>query len=94
MKLGEKFIDGEGSTFHIQTTYDAQPVKDSVQQLKSAGHIGMGESRHVARLEPWLLNEWAKEAGVRYGSPEHREVIKKKVLSGEFDKLRPWEGTY
>jgi hypothetical protein len=33
--------------------------------------------------------------GIKWGDVEaRREVVKKKILSGEFDKLRVWKGTY
>jgi hypothetical protein len=41
-----------------------------------------------------LINEWLKEAGVAWDDPAMDDIIKRKMLSGEFDKLRVWEGTY
>jgi len=41
-----------------------------------------------------LLSQWLKEAGVSWGSKEAKDVIKRKMLSGDFDKLRNWQGTY
>jgi hypothetical protein len=94
MKVKEEFVDGEGDTFYIKTTHNLDPVLDRVSRLKSAGHVGMGESRHVGSIPMFLIDLWAKEAGVKWGSEEHREFVKKKILSGEYNKLRPWEGTY
>ena len=36
-----------------------------------------------------------KEAGVKWDDVEARQqVVKRKILSGEFDKFRVWKGTY
>lgn len=94
MKIGEQFIDGEGDTFYVKNTYTAQPVLERVAEMKSHGHIGMGESRHVGSIPMHIYTQWAKEAGVPWGGEEHREIVKKKMLSGEFSKLRLWEGNY
>jgi len=43
----------------------------------------------------FLIKQWCDEMGIKWGDIEARkEVVKKKILSGEFDKLRVWKGTY
>ena len=94
MKIKEEFIDGEGDTFHIKTTYDNDPYLHRAKTLNEVEQSPMSESYRVASLPAHLLTQWAKEAGVKWGSPEHKEVVKKKILSGEVNKLRGWMGTY
>lgn len=93
MKIGEKLFEQDGQIIH-QRTFDPNPVLDRVADLKSAGIKGMKESYHVGSIPMDLVTQWAKEAGVQWGSEEHREIMRKKLLSGEFNKLRPWEGTF
>ncbi len=42
-----------------------------------------------------ILSQWLKEAGVDWSDRgAAQEVIKRKMLSGDFAKFRVWEGTY
>lgn len=94
MKIAEKYWGQDGNLI-TQETHDPTPTLDFVQGLKSAGHVGFGENRHVGRVPFFLLEMWVKEAGVSFDDQEAvKEVLKKKLLSGEFNNLRPWEGTY
>ena len=95
MKISEQFIDGEGDTFHVKRTFDPNPTLQSVADLRSVGADSMGDSKHVGRVPGWLLAEWLKEAGVRWDDIAARDdVIRKKMLSGEFSALRNWGGSY
>lgn len=95
MKIGEQFIDGEGTTFHVKTTFDAQPALDAAADLRSAGAGLTGEHRLVGRVPGWLVSQWVKEAGVAHNDNDARqEIIRKKMLSGEFVKFRVWDGSY
>lgn len=95
MKINEQFINGEGSTFHVKKTYDPTPTLDRVKALKSAGVQDMGEGKHVGTVPGWLIVEWCKEAGVSYSDANARnEIIRKKLMSGDFSALRNWEGSF
>lgn len=95
MKIGERFINDEGSKFVIQHTYDFTPILDQAAAMRSAGDGRVGESRHVARIPIELMREWCKEAGVAWSDIEGRkEVVKRKLLSGENSQFRVWNGTY
>lgn len=95
MKTKEEFIDGEGSTFHVKRTFDPNPTLTSVAALRQANVQDFGESKHVGRVPGWLIAEWLKEAGVRWDDVAARDdVIRKKMLSGEFNAFRNWQGTY
>jgi len=38
---------------------------------------------------------WCDEEGIKWSDIEaRRDVMKKKILSGDFDKLRVWKGTF
>ena len=92
MKIGERFIDGDGSTFHVQRTYDVEPALDHAARLRSAG-AGKGETFwHVGSIPTVVLEIWAKEAGVYVHSPEMDEVIKRKLNDPDWAKLRIVDG--
>ena len=95
MKIKEEFIDGEGDTFHVKKTYDAQPTLDRIRLMRDAGKQDFGESKHVGTVPGWMVSEWLKQAGVRWDDVEARdEVIKKKLMSNEFAALRNWTGRF
>lgn len=95
MKIGEQFIDGDGTTFHVKQTFDPNPVLDEVKALRQNGVKRFGESVHVGRIPAWLVTIWLKEAGVRWDdSTARNEIINKKLQSGDYSAFRNWEGRY
>jgi len=87
--------DDGGDTLTIERVYDSQPVLDSVKEIKDAGLGQTGDKRLVGRIPLHIMAQWLKEAGISWSDHEAaKEVIKRKILSGDFSKLRVWEGTY
>lgn len=88
--------DDGGDTLTVETVYDNNPVLDSVKNLKDAGFDQQrGDNRLVGRIPMHILAQWLKEAGVDWSDRgAAQEVIKRKMLSGDFAKFRVWEGTY
>lgn len=96
MKLGEKILyDHADDKVVVQKTHDVTPEMHRAQMLRDAGAGQSGESRLVGTIPLHLIAEWCKEAGVKWDDVQARqEVMKRKILSGEFDKFRVWKGTY
>jgi len=96
MKIGEKIHhEDNGQTLVVEKIYDNEPYLDEVKAIKDAGLGQTGEKRLVGRIPLHILSQWIKEAGLRWDDHDAvRDVIKRKMLSGDFDKLRVWEGTY
>jgi len=95
MKIAEQFINDDGAKFHVKKVYDATPHLEQVKSLRSAGAIGQGENRLVARVPLWVINEWCKQAGILYSDVEaRREVMHRKLLNGEASAFRVWQGKY
>jgi len=95
MQIAEKFHNGEGDKFHIERVFDNSPYLKKAEQLRQAGAENFGESKVVGVLPAHLFYEWLKEAGVDPSDKEAaEEVLRRKMLSGDFDKLRVWKGTY
>jgi hypothetical protein len=96
MKIGEKVHhEDNGQTLVVEKIYENQPYLDDVKAIKDAGLGQTGEKRLVGRIPLHILSQWIKEAGLHWDDHDAvRDVIKRKMLSGDFDKLRVWEGTY
>ena len=93
-KISE-IIDFEHDHMVIKKKHDVSQALNDVQKAKDAG-IGMsGENRLVGFLDGAVLAQWLKEAGVSWSDTEAaKEVDKRKMMSGEFAKMRVWEGSY
>ena len=93
-KISE-IIDFEHDHMVIKKKHDVSQALNDVQKAKEAG-IGMsGENRLVGFLDGAVLAQWLKEAGVSWSDTEAaKEVVKRKMMSGEFSKFRVWEGSY
>ena len=96
MKIGEKIhYDESDNKIVIQKTHDVNPELNRAQMLRDAGAGQKGENRLVGTIPLNLIAEWCKEAGVKWSDVQARQdVVKRKILSGEFDKFRVWKGTY
>ena len=96
MKTGEKVLyDHTNDKVVIQKTHDVNPELQRAEMLRSAGVGQTGDKRLVGTIPLNLIAEWCKEAGVKWDDTQARQdVVKRKILSGEFDKFRVWKGTY
>lgn len=96
MKLSDQLIfdDAAGKVIH-KKVHSNEPYLDMARQYRDAG-VGMkGEHRLVGVIPTHLINEWIKEAGISWDEPQAvQEVMRRKILSGEFDKFRVWDGRY
>ena len=79
----------------VARTFDNQPSLNRAEDLRKA-KIGMtGDNRLVGSIPLNIMAQWCKDAGVKWDDIEARkEVVKKNILSGEFDKFRVWQGTF
>jgi hypothetical protein len=97
LKIAEKVHHEDGGkTLTIESVYDMEPTINQVKDLKQVGFDQQkGDNRLVGRIPMNIMAQWLKEAGVKWD--DHKaaeEVIKRKILSGDFSKFRVWEGTF
>jgi len=80
----------------IKNTYDAtHMLKDAEQAREVTGNDFGSDYKHVGNVDMALLNVWLKEAGVQWADTQAvKDVLKRKLMSNEFNKLRVWEGSY
>ena len=96
MKIGEKVsYDHNNDKLIVQKKFSNDPYLKMAEEYRKQG-VGMsGENRLAGVIPMHVLNEWFKEAGVTWDDIHAcQEIVKKKLLSGDFDKLRVWKGTY
>jgi len=49
----------------------------------------------VGTIPIHIVKMWCDEAGIKWSDTQaKKEIIRKKMLSGDFDKLRVWKGTF
>jgi hypothetical protein len=85
----------DGDKVRIQRVQDCQPILDSAAALRSNGLTGTRDFRHVGRIPFAVLEMWLNEEGVAFSDTEAvKEVLRKKLQSGDFSKLRVHEGSW
>ncbi len=95
MLIAEKAHEHDGQLV-IEKIHANDPYLRDAEIIRAKNEDGKhGENVHVGRFPMHLLAEWFKEAGVRWDDHEAcREVLRRKILSGEVDKLRQWKGNF
>ena len=96
MTVGEKVIlDDKHQKIIVQNQYDNNPYLDRVDKIRKAGVGVHGENKLVGSIPIHLLKQVCDKLGVRWDDHEaKKEVIKRMLLSGDFDKFRVWKGTF
>ncbi len=88
-------FDKKENKIIVEKTYDNQGVLDRANDLRQGKHGMTGENRLVGTIPMHVITQWCKDAGIRWDDIEARkEIVRKKILSGDFDKLRVWKGTF
>ena len=94
MLISERF-EVDGDKLHHVRQHDFTPVLDRAALLRSEGHTGFSEHWHIGTIPMALITQWLTEAGVSWDDTEARaEVIKRKLLDGDFAKFRVHEGSF
>jgi len=92
-KISEQFYQDGDKLVHVKQQ-DYNPALEQAEMMRQNGNAHFGESVCIGVIDAALMGEWLKEAGVKSNDPAAEEVIKRKMLSGEFDKFRVWDGKY
>ena len=92
-KINEKFITEGDKLIHVKT-HDYNPTLLQAEAMRQNGNDTFGESVCVGVIDRAMIGQWLKEAGIAWTDPAMDDVIKRKLLSGEFDKFRVWQGNY
>lgn len=94
-KVNER-VTFEGDDMVIKKTFDASHMLNDARHARETTDNSFGSDyKHVGNVDLGLLSVWLKEAGVAWTDTEAvKDVIKRKLMSNEFQALRVWEGTY
>lgn len=88
----ERWYEQDGKIIqHRQVIVDEGRAK----KLRDAPTQPMSDSWHVGSIPMIVLEQWFKEAGVKWDDKQAcQEVVRRKLLSGEFSKFRVKEGRF
>jgi len=86
----------DGDKMIIKNTFDgSQMLKDAEYARQRTENAFGSDKKYVGNVDMGLVNIWLKEAGVSWTDTHAvQEIIKRKLMSNEFAKLRVWEGSY
>lgn len=88
----ESWSEEDGKLVHKRTVLIDL---DRAQMLKDAPAQPVSDSWHVGTIPLIVMEQWFKEAGVSWDDrPACQEVIRKKLLDGDFSKFRVKEGRF
>lgn len=87
--MPERFIFEDDRIIHHRVT-DVEPALERVKALRDVPEkaLPMSESRLVASVPMPVIDMWLKEAGVKWDDPAAKDVIKRKLMSGEASAFR------
>ena len=80
-------IREEDGKVHISRTQDIQRILDWNKERNIEGHNRNSDFRHAGKIPFVVVEMWIKESGLKLGSKEFAEYVKKKLMSGEFGRL-------
>ena len=94
-KIGSQY-KFEDDKLIIKSTYDATVAINDAAYAREVTQNSFGsDNKYVGNVDVAMLNNWLKEAGVKWTDTQGvNDVVKKKLMSNEFSKLRVWEGSY
>lgn len=97
MKIKDELIyDAVADKVVHKKTHDYTPEMEMARKLRQMHGDQKGvENKLIGTIPMSLIGEWVKEAGIEWSDQQAvQEVVKRKILSGEFDKFRVWQGKY
>ena len=89
-------ITFEGDDMVIKNTYDATAaLQDAAYARENSANSFGSDYKHVGNIDPSMVTNWLKQAGVSWSDTQGVEdVIKRNLQNGEFAKLRAWDGKW
>jgi hypothetical protein len=84
--LQTKYFDEDGKII-IQRSQDIETILEFNKQRNIEGHNRKSDMRLAGSIPFVVVEQWVKESGLKIGSKEFSEYIKKKLMSGDFNKL-------
>lgn len=79
---------GDDETLIINRTQDVQFLLDDNQRLATETAHNRSDMRLAGRVPLVIMEQWMRECGAALGSQELNAYVKRKLMDGEFAKLR------
>ena len=80
-------ISAEDDKVIISRSQDVSAILDYNKEKQIEGYNRKSDLRHVTSIPFVVVEIWLKESGLKIGSREFAEYVKKKLLSGDYSKL-------
>jgi hypothetical protein len=80
-------IKQEGDKVVVSRSQDVQAILDFNKERNIDGHKKGSDMRLVGSVPFVVVEMWLRESGLKLGSQEFAEYVKKKLMSGDFSKL-------
>ena len=80
-------IKQEDDKVVVSRSQDVQAILDYNKEKQIAGTKAHSEMRHVGQIPFVVVEMWLRESGLKLGSQEFAEYVKKKLMSGDYSKL-------
>lgn len=80
-------IKQEDDKVVVSRSQDVQAILDYNKEKQIAGTKAHSEMRHVGQIPFVVVEMWLRESGLKLGSQEFTEYVKKKLMSGDYSKL-------
>ena len=92
MRIKDEFHIQDDQIIHAKT-FDIEPTLNSVKELSEEKRTD--GNWHVGRIPMELLGMWIREAGLTWDDTEAvSDMVRKKLLSGDYALLRPHQGSF
>lgn len=89
-------IDGDGRLI-VQRFHDVEPLLDHLAELRATtnGKSQSGEMYHVGDLDPVVVEDYMKQAGITFHEFLTDDVhIKRILMNPDYSKFRVWQGRF
>ena len=80
-------IKQEDDKVIVSRSQDVQVILDYNKEKQIAGTKAHSEMRHVGQIPFVVVEMWLRESGLKLGSQEFAQYVKKKLMSGDYSKL-------
>jgi len=78
---------GEDDKLIVNRSQDVQDILDFNKERNIDGHNKKSDMRLVGSIPFVVIEMWMQESGLKLGSQEFAEYVKKKLMSGDFNRL-------
>jgi hypothetical protein len=85
--IKERMIEDDGK-LHIIRSQDVQSVLDANQRARTGEMNRKSEMRHAGSIPMVIAEQWSRECGAAIGTKEFAGYVKKKLMDGDWAKLR------